>query len=126
MPDQTTSSPNKRDNPAHWLEYLLFSEKIMIRWIRIACLLLVIIGWGIVGSLMFETDRGGLTYFNVARYALVPLAAILGALFLGARYLQDIYELPRFVSALRYLLGSMFDGPPYNIFLLSGRLLPSL
>lgn len=75
---------------------------------------------------MFETDRGGLTYFNVARYALVPLAAILGALFLGARYLQDIYELPRFVSALRYLLGSMFDGPPYNIFLLSGRLLPSL
>lgn len=87
-------------------------------------MLSVILGWGIIGTLLFEIDQAGLTALNVFRYSLPPLAAIIAAFFLGARYLQDIYELPKYSSALKYLFASIFDGPPYN--LLSGRFLPGL
>ena len=126
MQHKTTSTRNEREKLSHGLGYLLFSEKIWIRWLRIWGLLLIILGWGIVGTLIFESDRDGLIELNIVRYALAPLAAILSALFLGARYLQDIYELPSYSSALRYLIASMFDGPPHNIFLLSGIFLPKL
>jgi len=126
MQDKTTSRKNQQENPFHGLEYLLFSEKIWIRWLRIWGLLLIIFAWGILGTLVFEIDHDRLTVLNVIRYALVPLAAIISALFLGAQYLQDIYELSSYSSSLRYMIATMFDGPPYNIFLLSGRLLPTL
>ena len=126
MQEKTSSTKNKRKKTLNGLSYLLFTETIWIRWLRISVLLLIILGWGVLGSLLFERDRNGLTTLNIIRYALGPLVAIVGALFLGARYLQDIYELPSYFSTLRYLIASMFDGPPDNIFLLSGKLLPTL
>lgn len=73
-----------------------------------------------------DADRDGLLIVNALRYAIAPFAAIVGAFLLGARYLQDIYELPSYRSAFKYLFASMFDGPPHNILLLSGLFLPSL
>lgn len=45
---------------------------------------------------------------NVLRYALPPLTALTAILLLGASYLQDIYKLPSFQTALSYLLSSLF------------------
>ena len=42
------------------------------------------------------------------RYLLAPLAAFTAALFLGARYVQDIYKLDTFRLGLNYLLASIF------------------
>lgn len=126
MNETTSHTKNKRKKTSNGLSYLLLTENIWIRWLRICILFLIILGWGILGSLLLEGDRNGLTPLNVIRYALSPIAAIVGALFLGARYLQDIYELPSYFPALRYLIASIFDGPPDNIFLLSGKLLPTL
>ncbi len=43
------------------------------------------------------------------RYIIMPLAALIGSVFLGARYIQDIYNLKSFRKVLHYLLASLFD-----------------
>jgi hypothetical protein len=126
MRAKTTSTNNNGRNSFNGLLHLLFSEKLVFRWFRLWTVLSLVIGWGIVGALIFETDQNRFTYLNIIRYSLPPLAAIISVLLLGAHYLQDIYELPSFSSSLRYLIASMFDGPPYSLIALSGRLLPSL
>lgn len=123
MKDSTASSSKSRKSSLNF-GYLLFSEKFGFRLLRLWGMLSVIVGWGIAGTLIFEMDQDGLTAFNIIRYSLPPLAAIVAAFFLGGRYLQDIYELPKYSSALKYLFASMFDGPPY--FFVSGRFLPGL
>ena len=52
------------------------------------------------------------------RYLYFPLAAFTGALLLGARYVQDTYQLPRFRLALRYILAA-FIGIGYPILTIS-------
>ncbi|HLE52837.1 MAG TPA: SPFH domain-containing protein [Anaerolineales bacterium] len=52
------------------------------------------------------------------RYLYLPLAAFIGALLLGARYVQDTYQLPRFRLALRYILAT-FIGVGYPILTIS-------
>jgi len=52
------------------------------------------------------------------RYLYLPLAAFTGALLLGARYVQDTYQLPRFRLALRYILAA-FIGIGYPILTIS-------
>ncbi len=42
------------------------------------------------------------------RYLVAPIAAVVGALIWGARYVQDIYELKSYSLAWRYLLASLF------------------
>jgi hypothetical protein len=51
------------------------------------------------------------------RYLVIPLAAFAGALFVGAHYVQDIYELEKFQHGLRYLLAILFgiDYPKLTI-----------
>jgi hypothetical protein len=46
------------------------------------------------------------------RYLYLPLAALIGALILAARYVQDTYQLPRFRHALRYMIAA-FTGIGY-------------
>ena len=53
------------------------------------------------------------------RYALAPLAAILSVLFAGAYYVKDIYALPTFRSAFRYVFASMF-GLGYPLLTIDG------
>jgi hypothetical protein len=43
------------------------------------------------------------------RYLIMPLASLVGAIFLGARYIQDIYNLKSFRKVLHYLVASLFD-----------------
>jgi len=43
------------------------------------------------------------------RYIIMPLAALIGSIFLGALYIQDIYNLKSFRKVLHYLLASLFD-----------------
>lgn len=56
---------------------------------------------------------------HTLRYLLVPLAAFVGAIFLGARYVQDIYELKRYRLGLQYILASLF-GIFYPRLIISG------
>jgi hypothetical protein len=43
------------------------------------------------------------------RYLVIPLAAVTGAILVGARYVQDIYELKDYRLALRYLVATLFS-----------------
>jgi len=43
------------------------------------------------------------------RYLIMPFAALIGAIFLGARYIQDIYNLKSFRKVLHYITASLFD-----------------
>ena len=43
------------------------------------------------------------------RYIIMPLASLIGAIFLGARYIQEIYFLKSFRKVLHYFLASLFD-----------------
>lgn len=127
MQNKNTSSVYKNKNRfPHGFGRFLFSEAMGIRLFRILTMFIAIAGWGIAGTLMFEADKSGLTISNVLRYSLAPIAAIAAVFFLGVQYLQDIYELPSYFSAMRYLFAIMFDGPPYNFLLLSGLSLPFL
>lgn len=126
MQNKTTSPRKKTEWLSHGLGRLLFSESIGMRIFRILVMFLIIGGWGIGGMLIFDVDWKGFSIINVLRYVLAPFAAIVGAFLLGVRYLQDVYELPSYRSTFKYLFASMFDGPPHNILLLSGLLLPSL
>ena len=42
------------------------------------------------------------------RYAIAPLAALVAVMVAGARFVQDIYNLPKFSHGLKYILSSMF------------------
>src|SRR3972149_11286049 len=55
---------------------------------------------------------------RLLRYLYLPLAAFIGALLLGARYVQGTYQLPRFRLALRYILAT-FIGVGYPILTIS-------
>ena len=43
------------------------------------------------------------------RYIIMPLASLVGAIFLGARYIQEIYFLKSFRKVIHYFLASLFD-----------------
>ncbi len=110
-----------------WLSYsfehILFTEKFWVRCFRVLVMILILLGWGFIGAIL-EPEGGDEILWNILRYAFVPLAAMIWAFLVGAVYLQDIYELPRYRSALRYLFACMFDGPPY--FFIFGQSLPAL
>lgn len=42
------------------------------------------------------------------RYLFLPLATLIGAIFFGARYVQDTYHLPRFRQAFYYMISALF------------------
>jgi hypothetical protein len=120
-----SASPQKHGWTSYVMERLLFSERFLVRVFRLSVLAFMISGWGSLGSFVFEANRDINSFWiDFIRYALAPLAAAISAFMLGAHYIQDIYELPNYSASLRYLLASMFDGPPY--FFISGKLLPVL
>lgn len=49
-----------------------------------------------------------LFHLSSLRYLLIPLSALILAILVGARYVQDIYELKSYRVALQYLIASMF------------------
>jgi hypothetical protein len=74
----------------------------------------VIAGWEDNNSL-FQALPDGLqdlfaTFFSgvFIRYLYFPLAGLIGAMLLLARYLQDTYKLPRFSFGFGYVFGSLF------------------
>lgn len=42
------------------------------------------------------------------RYLFLPLATLLGAIFFGARYVQDTYHIPKIRQALHYMISALF------------------
>ena len=49
-----------------------------------------------------------LVTYECLRYLIIPLFSLIGPFVLGARYIQDIYELPSIKSGIRYLMASIF------------------
>jgi hypothetical protein len=86
---------------------------------------MTIFGWNLVNEGLRQSPQVLLWLFapiftiQSARYMIIPLAAFVGAFFLGARYVQDIYELRSFRKALHYLFASLF-GFPYPYLIISG------
>ena len=114
--DSSTGGPRSR--LSYLLEHVLFSESVLMRLFRVFVMLVIIVGWGIIGAFLIESPKNILDLLRVApRYMLAPAAAMLVAFLFGASYLQDIYELPYYASAVRYLFASLFDGPPFSLFL---------
>jgi len=113
---------------AYWLENILFNESLGIRFLRVAAMLLIIFGWGIAGAFIFRSQNSlqAVLLYDMPRYILAPLAAMVGVLLLGARYTQELYQLPSYRSAIHYLFVAIFDGPPYSYIPPSGLLLPDL
>ncbi len=108
-------------------ENWFFSEVYVIRLVRVLAMLFVIFGCALIWVFLmesFESDRQ--FWFQTLRYALAPLAAIVGVLLLGARFVQDVYELESYGTGFKYLLATLFDGPPFRYILPSGLFLPSL
>ena len=118
---------------AWWRNNPLYGEQLWA-WGRLLFLLLSIPIFALVGMVIFEaadpiaiaqkiedssiwfhliptwfiTLLVPLTSLNYARYLMAPLGAFLLVFLAGALYVQDIYALETFSSALRYVFSSMF------------------
>lgn len=111
----------------NWFENWFFSDNYSIRVLRVFTILTVIFGWALIWVAALEPFVNyWVLVFQIFRYSLAPFAAMLGALFLGARFVQDIYELESYGTGFRYLLATLFEGPPYRLLPPSGWFLPSL
>lgn len=107
MADPVSKPKVKHLNP---LEILLYDES---RWfVRLSLVVGVIFGWTLTGILLeFQNIKTLGDFFGQAfRYSLAPLAAVVGAVMLGASYVQDIYELKKYRQALQYTWASTFNG----------------
>lgn len=111
----------------------LYSEQLRA-WVRLFFLVVSIPVFAMVGMWIFESANAfeiarsireasiwtrliprwlallltPLTAWNYARYLLAPLGAFLLVFLAGALYVQDIYALDTFSSAIRYVFSSMF------------------
>jgi len=112
-----------------FFENVFFSESFLIRSLRTFILITFTLASAIFCAYIFEpssmTSMSDLLR-KTPSYLMAPISAVTAAILLGARYMQDIYELPSYGKALRYVLASLFDGPPYSYIPLSGLFLPSL
>lgn len=61
-------------------------------------------GW-LLHRLIGDTQKGLLSL----QFWIMPLAAFIGALLVGAHYVKDVYELPRLRLGIRYLRASVFS-----------------
>ncbi len=64
---------------------------------------------------VFTMSMSGIL-LQVFRYSLAPFAALLGAFMLGAHYIDDIYNLKNYRSALFYLWATIFNGKSTRFF----------
>jgi regulator of protease activity HflC (stomatin/prohibitin superfamily) len=92
------------------IEILLFDESMW--FLRLSLIIVAIFGWSLVGVLLElqNIQSLGVFFWQAFRYSLVPLAAVTGAVMLGASYVQDIYELKNYRQALQYTWASTFNG----------------
>lgn len=108
-------------------ENWFFGDSYSIRLLRVCTILLMIFGWALVWAVALEPYDNNLNLLlQTLRYALAPFAAMVGALLLGARFVQDIYELESYATGFKYLLAILFEGPPYRFIPPSGWFLPNL
>ncbi|RPI92772.1 MAG: hypothetical protein EHM40_11970 [Chloroflexi bacterium] len=111
---------------SYYFENVFFSESLGIRFLRTFVLISFMLTLSVVCAYIFESPTSLLDLFKkTPPYLLAPFSAVIAAILLGARYLQDIYELPGYSTALHYMFASLLDGPPYWP-PFSGWLLPSL
>jgi hypothetical protein len=57
-----------------------------------------------------------------ARYFIIPIAAFLAAFIIGSRYIQEVFNLNKFISSVGYLLNSLFGLPTPLLKIESGKL----
>ena len=80
-------------------------QNILMRLILAISLVVICLILGIYWVLW---TTGALNFVGVARFAIAPLAAMGFAILLGARYVQDIYELPTYIAGIQYMLAALF------------------
>jgi hypothetical protein len=118
MKNTNSSSGKQQSSFSYLLEHILFNESISMRLFRTFVMLMIIVGWGATGAFLIEAPKSiADLLYAMSRYMLAPFAAMLTAFLLGASYLQDVYELPDYTSAARYLLASLFAGLRLSLFL---------
>ena len=103
---------------SYFFENVFFSESLLIRSLRTFILLIFMLASAILCAYIFEPSASMSDLIQkTPPYLLAPLSAVIAAILLGARYMQDIYDLPSYWNALHYTLASLFDGPPIGWFL---------
>jgi len=110
-----------------FFENVFFSESLLIRFLRTLILITFILASALLCAYIFEVETSLYDLLQkTPPYLLAPVSAVIAAILLGARYLQDIYELPSYWAALGYMFATLFDGSPYQYLPPSGLFLPSL
>jgi len=96
--------PNLKSKIKHIIDRFLMGGLL---WgnLRLLIALMILIVLVYIGKLCFEQVD---TPAGIIRYLFLPLATLIGAILFGARYIQDTYRLPRFGTALHYLLSALF------------------
>jgi hypothetical protein len=111
---------------SYYFENVFFSESLGIRFLRTFVLISFMLTLSVVCAYFLESPTSLWDLLKkTPPYLLAPFSAVVAAILLGARYLQDIYELPSYWTALHYMFASLLDGPPY-LPPISGMLLPNL
>lgn len=96
------------------IEKFLFHEDWW--WLRLSATSFFLLFWIKQGIDIMPAQNMSEVFFQVFQYAFAPLAALVGAFMLGGHYIQDIYELPNYSSALRYLWANIFNGEHTNFY----------
>ena len=92
-------------NHSNSSQSLFFSDDSkIIRLLLAIILILLFFVSGYFWTLWVDGNRDGI---KIIRFVLTPLAAMGLALLIGARYVQDIYELPSYRVGLRYIFSSI-------------------
>lgn len=102
--------------------------------LRLAIVLWIVLGFMLVGGIIFEREalnakvaaeallesphpftemwlllRAVFSAWASLRYMIMPLVSLIAAIFLGARYIQDIYNLQSYRKVLHYFIAALFD-----------------
>jgi hypothetical protein len=89
-------------------ETLLYIDSLGL--LRLALVILLILISADLCVLTFETPEKLINVFlQIGRYSLVPLGVLLLIFLLGAEFIQDLYNLDHYSSAVKHLCASMFQ-----------------
>lgn len=118
MKNAHSSAGRQQSGFSYLFEHVLFGESLSMRFFRIFVMLGIVLGWGVIATFIMESPNSVENLLRMMpRYLLAPAVAMIVAFLYCASYLQDIYELQSYGSAVRYLLASLFDGASFSLFL---------
>lgn len=114
-----------------------FSSKIGVlwsdttaRWVRVLAALMLILVWLVLVCALFLEAIGFIvnplppSVKALARYVTVIILVLIKAFYIGAKYLQDLYEAPRVQHTWKYLFATIFGMDIPKLKISGGKTIP--